>query len=110
MKRAAPFLLGRHDYSAFRAANCQARHAVRMLRKVDVESLDVDELAITVEGSAFLKHMVRNIVGTLVEVGVGRWDPWRPLAVLDSRDRSQAGRTAPPQGLTLTEVDYGPNQ
>jgi len=57
-------------------------------------------------GDGFLRHMVRNIVGTLVEVGAGRWDPWHLLTVLESLDRTQAGRTAPAQGLFLTGVLY----
>lgn len=106
MRAASTCLLGRHDFSAFRAADCQAHHAMRELRLVEIGGASGDELAITIEGTAFLKHMVRNIVGSLVEVGRGR----RPVAwmkeVLDSRDRDQAGPTAPAQALTLVEVFY----
>lgn len=107
MRAAAKPLLGRHDFSAFRASNCAAKHAIRELRKIDVEQRDADELAITVEGTAFLKHMVRNLVGTLVEVGRGKEKPQWVEEVLLSRDRTRAGVTAPPHGLTLVEVFYG---
>jgi tRNA pseudouridine38-40 synthase len=74
---------------------------------VDLQGTSGDELSITVEGTAFLKHMVRNLVGTLVEVGKGRRpDSW-VAEVLASRDRKRAGPTAPPQGLVLEEVFYG---
>lgn len=105
MDEAARPLLGTHDFTAFRAANCEAPTTLRTLRELAlVASLDV--IQFEVEGTAFLKHMVRNLVGTLVEVGRGR----RPVAwvaeVLASRDRTQAGPTAPPQGLVLVEVRY----
>jgi tRNA pseudouridine38-40 synthase len=90
MQKAAPVLLGTHDFSAFRAANCEALTTLRTLR----------ELAI------FLKHMVRNIVGTLVEVGRGRQSAGWVKEVLDARDRTLAGPTAPAQGLVLVEVRY----
>ena len=95
MARAASHLLGRHDFSAFRAADCQAAHAVREVRRL------------TVEGTAFLKHMVRNLAGTLVEVGKGRRSEAWVAEVLAGRNRKQAGPTAPPQGLVLEEVFYG---
>lgn len=106
MRRAAAHLVGRHDFSAFRAADCQAKHAVREVRSVTVEGAAGGAISIVVEGTAFLKHMVRNLVGTLVEVGKGK----RPEAwvgeVLASRNRKLAGQTAPPQGLVLEEVFY----
>ena len=108
MQRAAAMLAGEHDFAAFQAMGGDVRTSVRRL----LQSRLVDEggtpryLRYQVTGTGFLRHMVRNIVGTLVEVGVGRWDPWRLLAILESLDRSQAGRTAPPQGLFLTEVQY----
>lgn len=107
MREAAKPLLGRHDFSAFRASNCAAKHAIRELRRIDIEQRDADEVAITVEGTAFLKHMVRNIVGTLVEVGRGKEKPAWVEEVLLSRDRNKAGVTAPPHGLTLVDVFYG---
>ncbi len=105
MRRAAAPLLGRHDFAAFQAADCASTHAVRELRRLDVLSQG-DELAVVVEATAFVKHMVRNIVGTLVEVGLGRRDAASIPALLEGRDRTKAGRTAPPQGLCLEEVFY----
>ena len=107
MRAAAVHLLGRHDYSAFRASNCQAKHAVREVRRVDVTGTSRDAVSIVVEGTAFLKHMVRNFAGTLVQVGNGRQPPAWVAEVLASRDRKRAGPTAPPQGLVLEEVFYG---
>ena len=108
MRAAAAPLVGRHDFAAFQAADCEARHAVREVRRLEVLSGMGPELAVVVEATAFVKHMVRNIVGTLVEVGLGRRDPAGTPGLLASRDRTQAGRTAPPQGLVLEEVFYGP--
>jgi tRNA pseudouridine38-40 synthase len=108
MRTAAGALIGRHDFAGFQGTGTAVASTERTILSLDIEDgggFDLP-LVIRITGDGFLRHMVRNIVGTLVEVGVGRWDPWRPLAVLDSRDRSQAGRTAPPQGLFLTRVDY----
>jgi tRNA pseudouridine38-40 synthase len=107
MAGAARHLLGRHDYSAFRASDCEAAHAVREVRRLDVTGAAGDAVVFTVEGTAFLKHMVRNLVGTLVEVGRGRKSPAWVAEVLASRDRKRAGPTAPPQGLVMDEVFYG---
>jgi tRNA pseudouridine38-40 synthase len=107
MRVAAPALLGTHDFTSFRAADCEAQHARRTLR--ELELLPVGEvLRIDVEGTAFLKHMVRNIVGSLVEIGRGRRSPDWLVEVLEARDRTRAGPTAPAHGLTLVEVTYGP--
>jgi tRNA pseudouridine38-40 synthase len=107
MKAAAPALLGRHDFSAFRASDCQAHHALRELKAIEVAGASGEAVTITIDGTAFLKHMVRNIVGSLVEIAKGR----KPVAwlaeTLASMDRTRAGPTAPAQGLTLVEVFYG---
>ena len=107
MRAAAPALLGEHDFSAFRAANCPARSAVREIRRLDVAG-DGAAVTIAVEATAFLKHMVRNLVGTLVEVGHGRRTAAGMAALLESRDRTRAGPTAPAHGLCLDEVFYLP--
>lgn len=99
-------LLGRHDFSAFRAANCQAAHGLRELRELSISGRAGDEIEFQVEGTAFLKHMVRNIVGSLVEVGRGKQPPEWIARVLASKDRRLAGPTAPAVGLTLLEVTY----
>ncbi|MBX5483253.1 MAG: tRNA pseudouridine(38-40) synthase TruA [Myxococcaceae bacterium] len=106
MREAAAHLAGRHDFSAFRAADCAAKHAVREITALTIEARD-GELALTIDGTAFLKHMVRNIVGTLVEVGRGRHPPGWAREVLESKDRTRAGPTAPAHGLTLVEVRLG---
>lgn len=104
MRAAAALLVGRHDFSALRAANCHARTTIREIRRLEV----LDDLTVVVEATAFLKHMVRNIVGTLVEVGHGRRAPGSIASLLESRDRTLAGPTAPPHGLVLDEVFYLP--
>ena len=107
MVAASQHLLGRHDYSAFRASDCQAAHATRKLTCVEVTGSAGDELNFVVEGTAFLKHMVRNLVGTLIDVGRGRHAPTWVKEVLEGRDRTKAGPTAPAHGLCLDEVFYG---
>ncbi len=106
MREAAAPLLGRHDFSAFRAADCEAHHAVRELRRLDVIEAGDGRIEVVAEATAFLKHMVRNLVGTLVEVGLGARAPGSTAALLAGRDRTRAGRTAPPHGLVLEEVFY----
>lgn len=106
MDEAARPLLGTHDFSAFRAANCEALTTFRTLRELFILASG-DVVQFELEGTAFLKHMVRNIVGTLVEVGRGQQPvPW-VAEVLASRDRTRAGPTAPAQGLVLVDVRYG---
>lgn len=105
MHEAAQGLLGRHDFSAYRAASCQAKSPLRTLDRLDVTRLG-EEIEIIAEARSFLHHQVRNMVGTLVEVGYGRRPaPW-PRSVLLGADRAKAGQTAPPEGLVLTGVKY----
>ena len=106
MHRAAQALLGRHDFSAYRAAACQAKTPLRTLDLLDVAQWG-EEVVVTAEARSFLHHQVRNLVGTLVEVGLGKRPEGWPRQVLDGRDRTRAGQTAPPQGLCLTFVRYG---
>jgi tRNA pseudouridine38-40 synthase len=108
MRAAAAPLVGTHDFAGFQGAGSPVATSQRTILALDLEEgggFDLP-LVIRVTGDGFLRHMVRNIVGTLVEVGIGRWDPWRLLSVLDSRDRTQAGPTAPAQGLFLAHVTY----
>lgn len=107
MHEAAQRLLGKHDFSAFRAAACQAKSPLRTLDRLDVARLG-DEVVVTAEARSFLHHQVRNMVGTLAEVGLGKRPPSWPRGVLDGRDRTRAGQTAPPEGLVLTGVRYTP--
>jgi len=105
MHDAAQALVGEHDFSAFRAANCQSRTPFRNVMAIAVTRRR-DFVVIDVRASAFLHHMVRNIAGVLIEIGAGRRArPWAG-EVLASRDRTQAGETAPPSGLYLREVGY----
>ncbi|MBW6398039.1 tRNA pseudouridine(38-40) synthase TruA [Roseomonas sp. HJA6] len=105
MHKAAQMLLGKHDFSAYRAAACQAKSALRTLDRLDVARLG-DEVVITAEARSFLHHQVRNMVGTLAEVGSGKRPVSWPRSVLDGRDRTRAGQTAPAEGLVLTGVRY----
>jgi tRNA pseudouridine38-40 synthase len=108
MRTAAGLLVGRHDFAAFQGTGSGVEDTVRSLRAIDWrEASGQDEaMVITLAADGFLRHMVRNIVGTLVDVGMGRWPPASVAEILASRDRSRAGRTAPPQGLFLVRVDY----
>ena len=105
MQQAGEHLLGEHDFSAFRATGCRASTPLRKLISLRV-SRSGDCLAITVAGNAFLRRMVRNITGMLVTIGKGDAKPDWAKFVLESRDRTQGGVAAPPQGLTLTHVEY----
>lgn len=105
MLAAIPCLLGEHDFSSFRAAGCEAAHPVRTVYQTSLEERG-ELLVYTIEATAFLRHMVRNIVGTLVEVGVGLRVPQSFGELLKARDRTKAGPTAPPHGLYLVEVKY----
>jgi tRNA pseudouridine38-40 synthase len=107
MRAAAAALVGRHDFASFQAADCACDHAVREVRRLDVLQRD-GGLEVVAEATAFVKHMVRNLVGTLVEVGLGRREAASIPGLLEARDRTRAGRTAPPQGLYLEEVFYPP--
>ncbi|MDH4229337.1 MAG: tRNA pseudouridine(38-40) synthase TruA [Nitrospirota bacterium] len=105
MGEGAGRLLGEHDFSSFRASGCGAAHPRRTLTRLDVSRVD-DEVVFDVEGPAFLKQMVRNLVGTLMVVGRGRHSPDWVGNVLAARDRTVAGETAPAWGLTLVRVFY----
>jgi len=105
MQSAATSLLGQHDFSSFRAAECQAHSAVRDLRKLDIAASG-EYIVVHCEANAFLHHMVRNIVGSLVRIGRGEADADWLQELLEQRDRRLAGVTAPACGLTLTRVDY----
>ena len=108
MRAAAAHLVGRHDFAAFQASDCASPHAVREVRRLEIEGQAGGRLEIAIEATAFVKHMVRNIVGTLVEVGQGKRSPASMPELLQSRDRTRAGPTAPPHGLYLEEVFYAP--
>lgn len=109
MHTAAQSLLGRHDFSSFEASGAERKTSVRTITDLVVKRRTDDEgerLVIEVAADGFLYNMVRNIVGTLVEVGRGRQSVDWPAKVLQAKDRKQAGPTAPPQGLFLVRVEY----
>jgi tRNA pseudouridine38-40 synthase len=105
MAQAARHFVGERDFAAFRAANCAAKTSVRRIDNLEIRR-EGDFLIVDVRGSGFLKNMVRIIVGTLVSVGRGGMSPDVIPLLLESRDRTRAGSTAPPQGLCLIEVYY----
>jgi tRNA pseudouridine38-40 synthase len=107
MHAAAQLLLGRHDFSAYRAAACQAKSPLRTLDVLDV-ARHGEDILITAEARSFLHHQVRNLVGTLAEVGQGRRPVTWPRQVLEGLDRGRAGQTAPPDGLTFRFARYDP--
>jgi tRNA pseudouridine38-40 synthase len=105
MHCAAQALLGRHDFTSFRATACQAKSPVRTLDRMDV-AREGDCIVVRAAARSFLHHQVRNMVGTLKLVGDGTWPPSRVVAALEARDRAAAGPTAPPEGLALVAVRY----
>ena len=107
MAEAARHLLGRHDFTSFRAASCQANSPLRTLDRLDVRR-DGAHVVIEAEARSFLHHQVRNMVGTLKLVGEGVWQPVRVATALAACSRAAAGPTAPPDGLTFMAVDYDP--
>lgn len=108
MDQAAQFLVGRHDFNAYRASQCQAKSPIR-----DVDFIEVnrqhDVLTIDIQANAFLHHMVRNIAGVLMAIGAGEQPVDWTQQILQSRDRAVGGVTAPPHGLYLVDVDYRPD-
>ncbi len=107
MHAAAALLVGEHDFSAFRSAECQARSPVRTVHQLDVGG-DGEKISFVIRANAFLHHMVRNIVGALVYVGKGKHPPQWIEEVLGSRDRAQAAPTFGPEGLYLERIEYEP--
>jgi tRNA pseudouridine38-40 synthase len=105
MHRAAQGLVGRHDFTTFRAAECQANSPVRTLDRLDVERIG-DEVRIHASARSFLHHQVRSMVGTLAKAGAGRWSVEDVRAALDARDRRRCGPMAASAGLYLVGVDY----
>lgn len=105
MHRAAQLLVGKHDFTTFRASLCQAKSPVKTLNTLDVER-EGDEIRIHARARSFLHHQVRNIAGTLALVGEGKWREADVAAALEARDRRKGGPTAPAEGLYLTGVVY----
>lgn len=105
MRKAAAYLLGAHDFSAFRAAECQARSPVKTMHDIHIERHG-DVIVFTLRANAFLHHMVRNIVGSLIVVGNGNQPPEWLKEVLEGKDRSRAAPTFMPDGLYLGKIEY----
>lgn len=106
MHRAAQHLVGNHDFTTFRAAECQAKSPVKTLDVLSVSRLG-EEIQVTASARSFLHHQVRSMVGSLKLVGTGKWSDRDMADALKARDRSACGPVAPPDGLYLTRVDYG---
>lgn len=110
MREGSEHLLGHHDFSTFRAAECQAKSPMKTLGRADIEEIPLlhggREIRFFFEGRSFLHHQVRNMVGTLVLVGQGKWSPDDVRKALDAKDRKAGGPTSPPDGLYLTRIDY----
>jgi len=105
MRAAAQHLVGRHDFTTFRAAECQAKSPVKTLDRLDVERSG-DEVRIEAAARSFLHHQVRSMVGSLALVGEGKWQPDDVARALAACDRSACGPVAPPDGLYLVRVKY----
>jgi tRNA pseudouridine38-40 synthase len=105
MQEAANMLLGTHDFTTFRATECQAKSPMKTLDRFDV-SAQGDEIMLYAKARSFLHHQVRSMVGTLKLVGEGKWQPYDVALALSARDRTRCGPVAPPEGLTLLRVDY----
>ncbi len=105
MRKAIGFFVGKHDFSAFRGAGCSAKSPVRTMKSAVIRRTG-EFIELIFEADAFLRYMVRNISGTLVEVGLGRFSPDDVQHMLHARDRRMAGKTAPAQGLYLVKVAY----
>ena len=105
MRAAAALLVGEHDFSAFRSSECQAKTPVRTLHSLAIESRG-ERIDFVLQANAFLHHMVRNVVGTLIYIGKGKHAPGWAREVLLSRDRSRAAPTFGPEGLYLEKIDY----
>lgn len=109
MREAAKPLIGHHDFTTFRDAECQAKSPMRTLDDLTIESHDImggQEIIIHARGMSFLHHQVRNIVGTLTLVGEGKWQAADVKTALEAKDRKVGGPTAPADGLYLINIDY----
>lgn len=116
MKEAAFYLIGRHDFSSFRASGCSSSHPVREITGIEISEmttidfigfrLNIPVIKISITATAFLRHMARNIVGTLVDAGRKKLPPSRIKEILDAKDRQLAGKTAPACGLFMEKIVY----
>ena len=103
MRHAATQLIGNHDFTSFRASECQAKSPIKTLDRIEITQ-NGDEIVFEFSARSFLHHMVRNIVGTLIEIGLGK--PYDIDEILNAKNRSMAGPTAPASGLYFIRADY----
>ena len=107
LREAGALFVGAHDFSAFRSAECQAKTPVRKILSLEIHQ-QAQTIHFVIRANAFLHHMVRNLVGTLVYVGKGKHPPQWVRQVLESRDRAKAAPTFGPEGLYLEKIEYDP--
>jgi tRNA pseudouridine38-40 synthase len=105
MQKGADFLIGQHDFTSFRDSDCQAKTPIRTLNRFEITGHG-DVIECHLEARSFLHHQVRNMVGTLAKIGAGRMPPNAMKTILEAKDRTRAGMTAPSDGLFLMRVDY----
>ncbi len=116
MREAAGHIIGKHDFSSFRASGCGSKHPVREITGINISKLDSVEfitfkmnspvIKISIQANAFLRHMVRNIVGTLLDAGREKYPPEKMKDIMEAKNRSAAGQTAPASGLFLEKIVY----
>jgi tRNA pseudouridine38-40 synthase len=106
MRRALAHLRGTHSFKAFEGTGSPRAHAIRKVHRAELVSRNGDRIDFEIEGNGFLRHMVRNIMGTLVDIGLGKITPDDLARIRDGEDRSAAGITAPAHGLFLVKVNY----
>lgn len=106
MNEAAQILVGKHDFSTFRASECQAKSPIKTLNFIHIYRTPDDHIEMIVKARSFLHHQVRNMMGTLVNVGCGKWEINDVRKALEAKDRRAGGQTAPAQGLYFVKVDY----
>ncbi|MCZ2203457.1 tRNA pseudouridine(38-40) synthase TruA [Bartonella sp. A05] len=105
MHEAAQRLVGRHDFTTFRSAHCQATSPIRTLERLDIQK-EGEEIFLYAQARSFLHHQIRSFAGSLMEVGIGRWTAQDLEDALHAKDRARCGMVAPPSGLYLTKIDY----
>lgn len=106
MNEAAQILVGKHDFSTFRASECQAKSPIKTLNYIQLIRTNDNHIEMTIKARSFLHHQVRNIIGTLVNVGCGKWDKADLQTALNAKDRRAGGQTAPAQGLYFMHITY----
>ena len=109
MREGAAYLVGEHDFKSFCTAKPDVESTVRTIYSLDVEK-EGDEIILRVRGNGFLYNMIRIIAGTLIRVGGGFYPPEYVKEILEAKDRTMAGETARPEGLTLVKIEYDPEE